>query len=73
MTFWLVRTEGQPCASSTKNLTKQGELTLSYTRNKETLHEAPLYAFLFAFSYKMGGRPQILQILIMKGHQTVSN
>lgn len=55
MTFWLVRTEGQPCASSTKNLTKQGELTLSYTRNKETLHEAPLYAFLFAFSYKMGG------------------
>lgn len=54
MIFWLVRTGGQPCASCTKNLTKQGELTLSYTRNNEKPREAPLYV-LFAYSYKMGG------------------
>lgn len=55
MTFWLVRAEGEPRASSTKNLTKRGELTLSYTRNNEKPCEAPLDAFLFAYSYKMGG------------------
>jgi len=66
MTFWLVRTEGHPCASFTENFTKSRALALSYARNNDKPHKAPLCAILFAYSYKMGKKAQILQLFIMK-------